>query len=413
MANGTASAADVGEWRAGWPVVLAAAFGLGATSLYFYSLGLIAPQLHKAFGWSLTQITLAPVIISAANLVASSRVGALVDRVGARRVALPGFVAFCLALAALGLAGPHLWSWYGLWVLLALSFVFTAPSVWTSSIVGAFVQARGLAISIALCALSIATLLTPRIVVWASEQESWRFAYAVLGLGMLAAGAPIIFFALPRGRRVAERPAQASATQASAALAETSGVDFAAAVRSVRFWMVAAASLLIGAGVGATVVFLPLVGLARGVAPADVASAAGLMGLAAIAGRLLSGVFLDRLPVRFVGAVIFALPVAACVVLIGAKDVAGLTLVGVLLGLASGGDFNVLAMLTGRYFGARSYAAIYGQIAAAFNIGVGVGPPIASLAYERVGDYGPVLVGLIVVFGLTALVTASLGREPA
>jgi len=407
MPNETANA-GAGEWRAGWPVVLAAAFGLGATSLYFYSLGLIAPQLHKAFGWTLAQITVAPVIISAVNLLASSRVGVLVDRVGARRVAIPGYIAFCLALAALGFAGPQLWTWYALWALLALSFVFTAPSVWTSSIVGAFDRARGLAISLALCALSVTTFLTPRIVVWASAQESWRFAYVALGLGMLVAGAPVIFFAMPRGRRAAATPAPGAAPPA-----ELAGVDFATAVRGLRFWMVATTSLLIGAGVGSTVVFLPLVGLARGLTPSDVAGAAGLMGLAAIVGRLLSGVFLDRLPVRFVAAVIFALPVVACGVLIGAHDVAGLTLVGVLLGVSSGGDFNVLAMLTGRYFGARSYAAIYGQVAAAFNIGVGVGPPLASLAYERIGDFGPVLMGLIALFGLTALIAASLGREPS
>jgi predicted MFS family arabinose efflux permease len=162
---------------------------------------------------------------------------------------------------------------------------------------------------------------------------------------MLVVGAPIIFFAMPRGRRAATTPAAGAAPAA-----ELPGVDFRAALRGIRFWMVAAISLLIGAGVGATVVFLPLVGLSRGMSPTDVAGAAGLMGLAAIVGRLLSGVFLDRLPVRFVAAVIFALPVVACAVLIGVKDVAGLTLVGVLLGVSSGGDFNVLAMLTGRYF---------------------------------------------------------------
>jgi MFS family permease len=403
-----AASGGAGEWRAGWPVVLAAAFGLGATSLYFYSLGLIAPQLHKAFGWTLAQITVAPLIISAVNLLASSRVGALVDRMGVRAVALPGFIAFCLAQAALGLAGPQLWTWYALWLLLAVSYAFTAPSVWTSSIVEVFDRARGLAISLALCALSITTFVTPRIVVWASAEESWRLAYAALGLGMLALGAPIIFLATSRNRRAAAAPTVGPGPASVAA-----GVDFAAAVRGVRFWMIAAASLLIGAGVGATVVFLPLVGLARGLAPAQVAGAAGLMGLAAIAGRLLSGVVLDRLPVRYVGAVIFALPIFACAVLIKAHDVAGLSLAGLLLGMSSGGDFNVLAMLTGRYFGGRSYAAIYGQVAAAFNIGVGVGPPVASLAFERIGDYGPVIMGLIALFGLVALVTGLLGPEPS
>jgi MFS family permease len=409
MPNGAAST-GAGEWRAGWPMVLAAAFGLGATSLYFYSLGLMVPRLNAEFGWTPAQITLGPVIISAINLLAASRVGALVDRIGARRVALPGFVAFCLALAGLGLAGPHLWTWYALWAVLAFSFVFTAPSVWTAFLVGAFDKSRALAISIALCALGLTSFLTPLVVVWAADFQDWRLGYAALGLGMLVLGGPVLFFTMPRGRSAAAAKAEVAAAAGDAPLP---GIGFSEAVRGLRFWMIAAASLLIGAGVGAMVVFLPSVGLSQGLTAPQVAAAASLIGLAAIGGRLLSGVLLDRLPVRIVGAAIFALPVIACAMMIGVRDVAGLSLVAVLLGLSSGGDFNVLAMLTSRYFGMRSYAAIYGQIAAAFNIGVGVGPPIAGLAYAATGNYGPVLIGLIVVFGLTAAVTAFLGREPA
>ena len=42
-----------GEFRTGWPVVLAALFGigLGLSPVPFYSIGMLAPELAKEFGW--------------------------------------------------------------------------------------------------------------------------------------------------------------------------------------------------------------------------------------------------------------------------------------------------------------------------------------------------------------------------
>ncbi|MDB5446544.1 MAG: hypothetical protein JWQ97_1861, partial [Phenylobacterium sp.] len=41
-----------GEWKAGWPVVVACAVGMGLTTIHFYSLGLFITPLAKAYGWS-------------------------------------------------------------------------------------------------------------------------------------------------------------------------------------------------------------------------------------------------------------------------------------------------------------------------------------------------------------------------
>ena len=56
--------------------------------------------------------------------VTAALVGQLVDRVGPRRVAIPGYAAFCLAVMALGLAGSSVWTWYLIWGLLGIAQAF-------------------------------------------------------------------------------------------------------------------------------------------------------------------------------------------------------------------------------------------------------------------------------------------------
>lgn len=392
-----------GEWRAGWPVVLAAAFGLGVTALYFYTLGMMIPPLTKAFGWTQAQITSGPMIISAFYFLLAARMGSIVDRLGPRRVVIPGYAGFCVALAALGLAGPHIWTWYALWALMALIFTTTAPSLWAMVVVRQFDKSRAMALSIALCSTGIMGWITPNVEAWAIQTGGWRLAYFVLGGGMLVIGLPVIWFCLPKAQ---------AAQKVDAPAPDLPGLTFRQALRSIHFWIIAASSLMIGAAVAALMVHLPSIGIANGISTGKVAAITGLIGLFAIGGRLLTGVLLDRVSVRFVGAFAFALPVVACVILAYDLTAGMMTAAAILIGIVNGGDYNVLALLTSRYMGMRNYGAIYSQIAAAFNIGIGVGPAVMGAFHDHVHRYPPLLIGLGVIFLVTGLLTATLGREP-
>jgi MFS family permease len=227
----------------------------------------------------------------------------------------------------------------------------------------------------------------------------------VLGGGMLVIGVPILWFTLPRGHAASKAVA---AEQAPAQV----GLTFREALAAPRFWMIAATSLLIGAVTGALMVHLASIGLAKGLTTAQVVGAASLIGITAIGGRLLSGYLMDRMSVKLVGAVIFFLPVIAALILVASVTPTSMMVAAVLIGLCGGGDFNVLAMLTNRYLGMRNYAAIYGQIAAAFNIGVGSGPLIAGAFHDRIHTYEPILIGLAVACLVTSLLTLALGAVP-
>jgi len=93
-----------GEFRDGWPVVTSAmlGIGLGLSPLPFYTIGILAPELAKEFGWGFAEILGGLPIMTFAVLVASPAVGLIADRIGVRLVALASLFLFGLAYAAFG-----------------------------------------------------------------------------------------------------------------------------------------------------------------------------------------------------------------------------------------------------------------------------------------------------------------------
>ena len=61
-----------GEFRRGWPIVLAAflGVGLGLSPLPFYTIGLLAPELAREFGWGIGQVIFGITVMTLATLMA-------------------------------------------------------------------------------------------------------------------------------------------------------------------------------------------------------------------------------------------------------------------------------------------------------------------------------------------------------
>lgn len=397
------------EWRAGWPVVVAGAVGIGVTSLHFYSLGLFIQPLGDAYGWSRAAISSGPAIVAIVNLLIAARIGRLADWVGVRRVAIPGYVAYCCGLGMLGLAGPSIWSWYALWVLLGLGYSFAGASLWSVAVASRFDRSRGLALAVALCGTGVAGAATLVLGARILDRFGWQATYGALGGSVLLLGLPLVILFLHSARDLdLRRPAHEAIARA-----ESPGLSFSEALRSARFWMLSASAMLIGGGVAGLIVhFIPM-GIQRGIAPVDAAAIGGLIGTSAIVGRLITGTLMDHFPARLVGGCVFLLPVLACMLLLpGSGSVPLMMATAVIIGLATGAEFDVLAVLVSRYLGMRAYAAIYGQIAALFGIGVGFGPAIGGALFDMFGSYAPMLWFLAALFGIAAALLFLLGPPP-
>ena len=111
-----------GEFKYGWPVVLASAFGisLGMSPLPFYTIGVFAKPLGAEFGWGIDQIMFGLVPFCVVTVVGAPLAGYLSDRFGVRRVALTSMILFSFGMMLFSLNNGSTTIYLLLWGLLAL-----------------------------------------------------------------------------------------------------------------------------------------------------------------------------------------------------------------------------------------------------------------------------------------------------
>jgi len=145
-------ATGYGEFRRGWPVVLAAflGIGLGLSPLPFYTMGVFAPHFAREFGWSTAQIMAGLTVTTVSVLGSAPLVGLLPVRFGVRRVALTSLVLFSLAFMSLALSSGSLVQFDVTWAAVAVLGAGTLPMTWTPAVNDLFEVRKGLALGVSL-----------------------------------------------------------------------------------------------------------------------------------------------------------------------------------------------------------------------------------------------------------------------
>lgn len=397
------------EWRAGWPLPPVAALGVAVASAPAYALGMFFAPLEQAFGWSRAQTSSGLFALSAVAIVTIPLMGRLVDLRGARRIALPSMILFSLAFAALALAQPAIWTWWGLWMLLALAGAGINPVVWTAAVASRFDKGRGLAMAITLSGAGIGTAAAPVLSAWLIGAYGWRTAYVGMGALFALVMLPLmlLFFhgAGDLQRRTSPGPEARGA-------AELPGMTFREGLRHGKFQRLVAATFLIAFGLLALVVhFVPIV-TSAGLSTTQAAEAAALIGAGSITGRLFAGILLDRVSATLVGCAAFLLPVLVALALLQwAGDAAMIVPVALLLGLSLGSEVDVVAYLASRHVGLKRFGALFGICMSAMALATGVGPWVAGLIFDAFGNYDYFLVAAAPLFLTAALFIASLGTK--
>ena len=152
---------------------------------------------------------------------------------------------------------------------------------------------------------------------------------------------------------------------------------------------------------------------ARGLARADIASIAAIMGLTVIVGRLLVGVLVDKFWAPAVASVFIVMPIIAMLLMkYGDPSMGTGIVIGIAIGLAAGAELDMLAYLTGRYFGPAHYPAVFGGIFAFFTVGAGIAPPLFGAGAAAWQGYGMVLNGSIGLLVLSIILYLMLGKYP-
>ena len=399
------------EWRAHWPLVLTAFVGLSLTSVAINSTGLVIAPLEKEFGWTRTQVTAGISLAVTLAIPLSPFVGALIDRWGVRKLALPGTVLASLGIAGIALADGSSAQWLVLWAYYGLASLLIKATIWTAAVTGAFQVARSLAISVILCGTAFAAITVPPLMQWLTDNIGWREGYLAIAVLWGVPALVLSYFFLfdvhdAKGRaQIKDRPA--------VSVADLPGLSVAEAVRSFTLWRIGLATLIMLILSSCLVVHKVPMLTEFGVSRANAALLVSLTGLAGVVGKLVTGWMMERWDAGLVGSATNVLAAFAMVLLLEPlRSPVTIVLAVMAVGYAGGTKLQLCVYLTGIYAGMRNYGKIFGVMASVVGAAGGLGPVVGGAFYDGFGSYDALIMAAIPASLISALLILRLGEYP-
>lgn len=404
---------DGNEWRQGWRALAGASIGnsLGY-GLFLMTAGLFIIPMQEEFGWSRSGVSIGPMVTLLAACL-SPFAGVLIDRIGARPLAIMGLAALGASYILLALApASHLYL-YSVAIFMSVVATVSSGVIYCAGVVSWFRRNSGLAIGITLSGLSVVAAAAMPALAWLIEVTDWRRGYLALSGLTVLVGLPFVFLWFGQKHKPVRRAASGDAAALPPAGAE---IAFAQAIRDRRFWLCIAcfggAALPIG---GFMSQLQPLL-RGNGFAPEVAAALGSVFALSIAVGRLLGGVLLDRLHPPTVAAVLLSLPALGALLLVsGPLETVwiAVALAVFFLGLGQGAEVDFLAFFTARIFGMLSYATISATIGASVGVGMALGGGAFALVHDVTGSYDPAIYLSAGIYLCAALLALLIHVPPA
>lgn len=384
----------VAEWKAHWPLVLAASVGFSFFSVMIAATGIFFEPLSKEFGWSRTLLSSGPSIANSLTAILGPFFGALIDRFGSRKVVLPGLLITVTSIVAFSLANGSEVQWIALWVVFGIVAVSIKSTSWTAPVLGVFEKSRGLALGLTLAGTAVAQIVVGPLANWLIVSFGWRAAYVWLGIGWGGVTFVLCLFFLFDAHDKARRDQKEAVFEdIQTSKTQLPGLTTREAIRDSALWRVALSNFLIMLlTLGLQIHMFPILTDA-GVSRSNAAWMLSLAGVAGIVGKLVTGILLDRYKPNWIGGL--TLGAASLTFLLLWQGVGSVTLILfaiVVNGYAAGSKTQITAFLTSSYGGMRNFGKIYGVMAGLMAAAAGIGPLIAGLIYDQRGGYEPFLV---------------------
>jgi predicted MFS family arabinose efflux permease len=390
----------IDEWRQNWrPGVAALAGGAVAYSVWPSVSSLFIEPLQARYGWTRGDLALAWTAGLASSLCAPL-IGRLVDRFGVRPTLSIGLILLALCYAAFAFMPGSLGAYYAIFFVFSVVGLASTGITYTRVVSGAFVRTRGTALAISRSGLALSGAILPPLIFLALSLGGLRAGYlAMAGLAL--------FVALPLARlwiRQAPQPAPASpATEQRKLLLLT----------QPKIFLLCVAAALNYAPVVALLTQMKPLAVSKGMTEAVAVGAVSLVGLAAMAGALLSGLLVDRFWAPAVAFVLNLAPAIGCLVILG-SDVSPFAfyLAVLMIGLGQGAEIDIVAFMIARYFGLKRYATIYGLGVLFIGLSAAMASTGIGRLYDIYRDYDVALMIASASFACAALAYLAMGRYP-
>lgn len=388
-------------WYYGWNIVAAAILSqVAANGLTWNAFPLFLPDWSRELHAPVSQLQLNVAGMLLVASIVSPPIGALADRLPARRIFSTGLIGMALFYAAVSFVTAA-WQILALYCLLAPIALTAATAIPSNALISRwFVRRRGLALGLSAFGIGMAGVVLPPIVAALLPDIGWRLIWRA-GAALLAlAVTPLVVLILrdrPTEREGLHYLAETvgGARAAHDAAAGGPQLSWRAIASRRNFW------LLVG-------IYLPMLALfaacAQNLAPFAQShgwsrQSAGVLlsvlSFSHLAGTLALGVISDRFGTRlpFVG---LALVMAAGAVMVALGGGLPLIALGcVFIGLG-GGLYPLLGAALAVEFGADGFGRAYG-LAMLFLPAMSLAPFAVAKSQEISGAYTPAFLALAVL----------------
>jgi MFS family permease len=412
----------------GWVMLVALAFTqITSWGILYYGFAVFLKPTQRETHWTTAAMTGAFSLALLISGIAGPFVGRWLDRHGPRLLMTAGSCAAALLTIAWAMART-LWAYYLIWAAIGLVMAavfyepcFAAVAVW-------FVRYRSRALTILTFVGGFASVIYIPLISWLIRVHGWRTALVILAATLAILTIPVHALLLrhhpqdlglePDGEGGGKRQGAGGREGAAEMLPPAAlrlppperSVPAKMAIRSGSFrWLSAAFFLAFLANVAVTVHLIPYL-TDHGFSSGFAASAAGLIGILALPGRLIFTPLGDILPRRFVAAGIFLFQTAGLVALLLVQSAAGVVAFVILFGIGFGAITPARAALIAEMYGPREYATISGVLALFVTGARALAPVSAGILYTAFGRYEPVFWIITAVSVLAIAATLMIDR---
>jgi len=399
----------------GWWIVATAAVGMstGPGQFAFGSLGLFMIPFAAEFGWNRAQVSLASTCFTVALAFSMPGIGRLVDRFGSRRILLPSFVVFAGLLALIPVLANQLWILFLLFILIGSLGAGANALPYLRTISAWFDRRRGLAIGVAMGGSGMGFVYVPPMVQYMIDSYGWRSGYFMLAAVTLVVAVPLIYFVLREAPSSNQRDGRDELRQARISEQSAAHIPLRFLLRRSLLWQLFAIFCMLSFSLYGVLAHLVPMLSDRGMAPGNAALVQSTLGISIVTTRVMVGFSIDRFFAPFVATLCFLIS-AMGVTLLASGAIDSLAfLAAAFIGFSMGAEIDMLAFLTGRYFGVENFGQVYGILFTSFLIGTSAGPVAFGMVYESTGSYIAVLIASIALMLASALATFLLPRYPA
>jgi MFS family permease len=375
------------RWFYGWWMVGAAFVNLFfAVGLVFYGLPVFYTSLVDSLHFTRSQVAQGLFLGFVIVAPAFGFMGAILDRLGARRVLRVGVLLVAVSLILMG-GMTRLWEYYVLCIVEVVGYVLAGPISNQVLVANWFQAKRGRAMGYAYLGLGLGGVAAPVLAAHLISSLGWRRAFvatgAIIGVALfpvaqwVTRSTPGDLGLVPDGAESAPAPG----------VGQAPSIGLSAAMGRANFWLILAGSTLTIGAIGTVIQQFVLFLRDTGYTTAQASRVSSGLLFAGLAGRVAVGYLADRANKKNLMALFYLLLALAIPLLFLARRPTALWAFALIFGFAMGADYLLIPLVTAECFGLGALGKLLSLIIMADSLGQFFGPVLAGKIFEATHSY--------------------------